>query len=61
MKYKEAYELMKARSYKLGPEGVNFVSIRKANKVINQVSPRKYKAFHFVNVNLITNEDIDKI
>lgn len=40
MKYKEAYELMKARSYKLDPEGVNFVSIRKANKVINQVSPR---------------------
>lgn len=40
MKYKEAYELMKARNYKLDPEGVNFVSIRKANKVINQVSPR---------------------
>uniref|UniRef100_A0A672PXC1 Nebulin n=1 Tax=Sinocyclocheilus grahami TaxID=75366 RepID=A0A672PXC1_SINGR len=36
MKYKEAYEQMKARNYKLDPEGVNFVTIRKANKVTNQ-------------------------
>lgn len=38
MKYREAYDLMKARSYKLDPEGVNFLTIRKANKVTNQVS-----------------------
>lgn len=30
---------MKARSYKLDPEGVNFLTIRKANMVTNQVSP----------------------
>ncbi|KAK7154039.1 hypothetical protein R3I94_007413 [Phoxinus phoxinus] len=36
MKYREAYDLMKARSYKLDPEGVNFLTIRKANKVTNQ-------------------------
>nr|XP_017213285.1 nebulin isoform X20 [Danio rerio] len=36
MKYREAYDLMKARSYKLDPEGVNFVTIRKANKVTNE-------------------------
>lgn len=39
MKYREAYDLTKARSYKLDPEGVNFVTIRKANKVMNEVSP----------------------
>ncbi|XP_056107866.1 nebulin-like isoform X1 [Rhinichthys klamathensis goyatoka] len=36
MKYREAYDLMKARSYKLDPEGVNFLTIRNANKVTNQ-------------------------
>ncbi|XP_050975998.1 nebulin isoform X37 [Labeo rohita] len=36
MKYREAYDLTKARSYKLDPEGVNFVTIRKANKVMNE-------------------------
>lgn len=37
VKYKEAHELTKARSYKLDPDGVNFVTIRKANQVINEV------------------------
>ncbi|KAG1959921.1 nebulin [Pimephales promelas] len=36
VKYREAFDLMKARSYKLDPEGVNFLTIRKANKVTNQ-------------------------
>ncbi|TRY59272.1 hypothetical protein DNTS_016356 [Danionella cerebrum] len=36
VKYREAYDLMKARSYKLDPDGVNFVTIRKANKATNQ-------------------------
>ncbi|XP_053482946.1 nebulin isoform X13 [Ictalurus furcatus] len=41
VKYKEAHELTKARSYKLDPDGVNFVTIRKANQVINE---RLYRA-----------------
>ncbi|XP_030641691.1 nebulin [Chanos chanos] len=36
VKYKEAYELMKAKNYTLDPNGVNFVTIRKANKITNQ-------------------------
>uniref|UniRef100_A0A3B3ZNY5 SH3 domain-containing protein n=1 Tax=Periophthalmus magnuspinnatus TaxID=409849 RepID=A0A3B3ZNY5_9GOBI len=35
-KYKEAYEMMKAKAYTLHPEGVNFVTSRKAHKVINE-------------------------
>ncbi|KAK2840123.1 hypothetical protein Q5P01_013863 [Channa striata] len=35
VKYKEAYEMTKAKSYSLHPEGVNFVSARKAHKIIN--------------------------
>ncbi|KAK7939466.1 hypothetical protein WMY93_002792 [Mugilogobius chulae] len=35
-KYKEAYEMMKAKAYTLHPEGVNFVTTRKANKIINE-------------------------
>ncbi|XP_060785938.1 nebulin isoform X4 [Neoarius graeffei] len=41
VKYKETYELNKARSYKMDPNGVNFVAIRKANQVINE---RLYRA-----------------
>ncbi|XP_066542162.1 nebulin [Hoplias malabaricus] len=41
VKYKEAYELMKAKSYKLDPNGVNFVNIRKTNQIINS---RLYRA-----------------
>lgn len=37
MKYKEAYEMVKAKAYTLHPEGVNFVNTRKANKIINEV------------------------
>lgn len=37
VKYKEAYEMVKAKAYTLHPEGVNFVNIRHANKVINEV------------------------
>lgn len=37
VKYKEAYELTKAKSYQLDPDGVNFVNIRKANQVTNEV------------------------
>ncbi|KAG9348753.1 hypothetical protein JZ751_029070 [Albula glossodonta] len=36
VKYKEAYELMKAKTYTLDPDGVNFVNIRKTNKVTNE-------------------------
>ncbi|XP_076858822.1 nebulin isoform X4 [Brachyhypopomus gauderio] len=36
VKYKEAYELMKAKNYKLDPDGVNFVNVRKTNQIINQ-------------------------
>ncbi|KAK0145104.1 Nebulin [Merluccius polli] len=36
VKYKEAYEMMKAKGYTLHPEGVNFVNTRKVNQVINQ-------------------------
>uniref|UniRef100_A0AAV2JZQ8 Nebulin n=1 Tax=Knipowitschia caucasica TaxID=637954 RepID=A0AAV2JZQ8_KNICA len=35
-KYKEAYEMMKAKGYTLHPEGVSFVTSRKANKMINE-------------------------
>ncbi|KAJ0070036.1 hypothetical protein NL108_000298, partial [Boleophthalmus pectinirostris] len=35
-KYKAAYEMMKAKAYTLHPEGVNFVTTRKANKIINE-------------------------
>ncbi|XP_049340881.1 nebulin isoform X11 [Astyanax mexicanus] len=41
VKYKEAYELMKAKNYQLDPNGVNFVTIRKANKITND---RLYRA-----------------
>uniref|UniRef100_A0A8C7Z4Q9 Nebulin n=1 Tax=Oryzias sinensis TaxID=183150 RepID=A0A8C7Z4Q9_9TELE len=34
-KYKEAYEMMKAKAYTLHPEGVSFVTSRKVNKMIN--------------------------
>lgn len=37
VKYKEAYEMLKAKAYTLHPEGVNFVNTRKANKIINEV------------------------
>lgn len=37
VKYREAFDLMKAKAYTLDPEGVNFVNIRKTNKVTNQV------------------------
>ncbi|KAG7276422.1 hypothetical protein CRUP_007482 [Coryphaenoides rupestris] len=36
VKYKAAYEMMKAKGYTLHPEGVNFVNTRKVNQVINQ-------------------------
>lgn len=36
VKYKEAYEMVKAKAYTLHPEGVNFVNTRKANKIINE-------------------------
>ncbi|XP_040003665.1 nebulin [Xiphias gladius] len=35
VKYKEAYEMTKAKAYTLHPEGVNFVNARTANKIIN--------------------------
>lgn len=43
VKYKEAYEMVKAKAYTLHPEGVNFVNTRKANKIINEV---KYSIAH---------------
>uniref|UniRef100_A0A673ADJ5 Nebulin n=1 Tax=Sphaeramia orbicularis TaxID=375764 RepID=A0A673ADJ5_9TELE len=36
VKYKEAYEMTKAKAYALHPEGVNFVNIRKVNKATNE-------------------------
>lgn len=42
VKYKEAYEMMKAKAYTLHPEGVNFVGARKAHKIVNDV--RKHAA-----------------
>ncbi|XP_051997988.1 nebulin isoform X3 [Xyrauchen texanus] len=35
VKYREVYDQMKAKSYTMDPQGVNFVTIRKANKVTN--------------------------
>ncbi|XP_030198852.1 nebulin isoform X28 [Gadus morhua] len=40
VKYKAAYEMMKATGYTLHPEGVTFVNTRKVNQVIN---PRLYR------------------
>ncbi|KAI1899323.1 hypothetical protein AGOR_G00060610 [Albula goreensis] len=40
VKYREAYDLMKATNYTLDPNGVNFVTIKKANQVTN---PRLYR------------------
>ncbi|MEQ2203573.1 hypothetical protein XENOCAPTIV_000916 [Xenoophorus captivus] len=37
VKYKEAFEMVKAKAYTLHPEGVNFVTARKAHKIINDV------------------------
>lgn len=37
VKYKEAYEMTKAKCYSLHPEGVNFVNSRKAHKICNEV------------------------
>lgn len=37
VKYKEAYEMTKAKAYTLHPEGVNFVNSRKAHKIVNDV------------------------
>ncbi|XP_036401156.1 nebulin [Megalops cyprinoides] len=36
VKYKEAYDLMKAKNYTLDPNSVNFVNIRKVNAVTNE-------------------------
>ncbi|XP_034550527.1 nebulin [Notolabrus celidotus] len=35
VKYKEAYEMTKAKTYTLHPEGVNFITARKAHKIVN--------------------------
>ncbi|XP_061774185.1 nebulin isoform X7 [Nerophis ophidion] len=36
VKYKEAYEMSKAKGYTINPEGVNFVNYRKVNKISNE-------------------------
>ncbi|XP_077436854.1 nebulin isoform X1 [Vanacampus margaritifer] len=36
VKYKEAYEMTKAKGYTIHPQGVNFVNYRKANKIVNE-------------------------
>ncbi|XP_051938798.1 nebulin isoform X13 [Hippocampus zosterae] len=36
VKYKEAYEMTKAKAYTIHPQGVNFVNYRKANKIANE-------------------------
>ncbi|XP_032423794.1 nebulin isoform X6 [Xiphophorus hellerii] len=43
-KYKAAFEMVKAKAYTLHPEGVNFVTSRKAHKIVND---RLYReAYH---------------
>lgn len=42
VKYKEAYEMTKAKCYSLHPEGVNFVNSRKAHKICNDVTTLSY-------------------
>lgn len=37
VKYKEAFEMTKAKGYTIHPEGVNFVNSRKAHKICNDV------------------------
>ncbi|XP_077393753.1 nebulin [Festucalex cinctus] len=36
VKYKEAYEMTKAKGYTIHPQSVNFVNYRKANKIVNE-------------------------
>ncbi|KAM4697895.1 LOW QUALITY PROTEIN: nebulin [Rhinophrynus dorsalis] len=36
IKYKEVYEHLKAKSYKLGPDNINFVNIKKVNNILNE-------------------------
>lgn len=42
VKYKEAYEMTKAKCYSLHPEGVNFVNSRNAHKICNDVRSLGY-------------------
>ncbi|OWK53978.1 Nebulin [Lonchura striata] len=46
LKYKEAYEHMKAKGYTLGPKDVGFENVRKVNQVINE---RLYRATYHKN------------
>ncbi len=52
VKYKEAYEMTKAKGYSLHPEGVNFVNSRKANKITNEVRQHTTAAVHIRHINV---------
>ncbi|KAM8857264.1 nebulin isoform 35-T37 [Synchiropus picturatus] len=59
VKYKEAYEMMKAKAYTLHPEGVNFVNSRKAHKISND---RLYReAYHKTKDKIHTTYDTPDI
>ncbi|XP_014104779.1 PREDICTED: nebulin isoform X21 [Pseudopodoces humilis] len=59
LKYKEAYEHMKAKGYTLGPKDVGFESVRKVNQVINE---RLYRATYHKNKDKIhTTPDTPEI
>ncbi|XP_048164691.1 nebulin isoform X4 [Corvus hawaiiensis] len=59
LKYKEAYEHMKAKGYTLGPKDVGFENVRKVNQVINE---RLYRATYHKNKDKIhTTPDTPEI
>uniref|UniRef100_A0A8C3M2I4 Nebulin n=1 Tax=Chrysolophus pictus TaxID=9089 RepID=A0A8C3M2I4_CHRPC len=59
LKYKEAYEHMKAKGYTLGPNDVGFENVKKVNQVINE---RLYRATYHKNKDKIhTTPDTPEI
>nr|XP_054492151.1 nebulin [Agelaius phoeniceus] len=59
LKYKEAYEHMKAKGYTLGPKDVGFENVRKVNQAINE---RLYRATYHKNKDKIhTTPDTPEI
>lgn len=51
VKYKEAFEMTKAKGYTIHPEGVNFVNSRKAHKICNDV--RRHSAAVFTSYKFV--------
>ncbi|XP_075285792.1 nebulin isoform X2 [Opisthocomus hoazin] len=59
LKYKEAYEHMKAKGYTLGPKDVGFENVKKVNQVINE---RLYRAtYHKYKDKIHTTPDTPEI